>query len=204
MTLQLAESFTDSYIAVPNKTGGKDLIHVAAFNNLDDATFERLLDILDPFQNNPEMPTFLSEDKSKGWRARARQQRKAAKQEARAIRKQTKADASAAIKYGKAAGIQAGTVKTGGQIIGDVAGKYVDMLGNVIPAIAPALIPGAGAASGIGGILGGAAGNVIPRTGQQVDQMPDQEEEKTFLQKYGLWIGGGAVLLIGGYFLLRK
>jgi hypothetical protein len=202
MILQLAEGPADSYLRIPNTRGGTDMIHVAAFNNLDDATFERLLDILDPFQNQQDKQ--LSQDRSRGWRARARQERRRTRQEARQIRQQTRTEGRAAIQQAKAAGIQAGTVKTGGQIIGDVAGKYIETLPAVVGAIAPALVPGAGAASGVGGILGGAAGGIIPRGQQQIQQMPEEEEEKSFLQKYGLWIAGGAAVLVGGYFLLRK
>ena len=208
MTLQLAEGPADSYLKIPNTRGGVDMIHVAAFNNLDDATFVRLLDVLDPFQNSDNKG--LSQDKSRGWRARARQERRKARQEAKAIRQQTRVEGRAAIQQAKAEGIKTGTVKTGGQIVGDVAGKYIETLPGIVSAIAPALVPGAGAAKGVGGILGGAAGGIIPRGQQPPLEKPkddtddDKKDDKTFLQQYGLWIAGGAVVLIGGYFLLKQ
>ena len=193
MILQLAED--SPYLRIPNRAGGFDMVHVAAFNNLPDQAFENLLNQIDRFQLEEED---MSELSARGWRAKARSSRREARQQARQLRKQTKADASASIKFAKAAGIQSGTVKTGGQIVGDVAGKYVDMLGNVLPAIAPALIPGAGAAGSIGGL------NLPGRPGSTNQSIQLPEEEESFLQKYGLWIGIGAVVIVGGYFLTRK
>lgn len=193
MTLQLAED--SPYLRVPSPRGGFDMVHVATFTNLDDTAFENFLDQIAPYQLAEEEE--LSELSQRGWRAKARQSRRESRQAARQLRKQTKTDAAAAVKFAKAEGIKAGTVKTGAEIVGGVAGKYVDMLGNVIPAIAPALIPGAGAAGAIGGL------NLPGRPGQTAGAIPPVEEE-TFLQRYGLWLGIGAVVIVGGYFLTRK
>jgi hypothetical protein len=195
MTLQLAEG-EDLYFNIPTPTGFKKL-HRAAFINLTDAEFEKVLDYLEPYQ----MAEDVGMSASPGWRAKARADRKAKKQEARQQRQQTKAE-----------GIKTGVVKTGAQIVGDVAGKYVDMLGTVVPAIAPALIPGAGAAGAAGGLLGKGVTSVIPRTQQlqptdemekDDDEKKKDDEDKTFIEKYGIWLGVGAVVLIGGYFLLK-
>jgi hypothetical protein len=199
MTLQLAEG-EDLYFNIPTPTGFKKL-HRAAFINLTDAEFEKVLDYLEPYQ----MAETVGMSASPGWRAKARADRKAKKQEARQQRQQTKAEGRLSIQQAKAEGIKTGVVKTGAQIVGDVAGKYVDMLGTVVPAIAPALIPGAGAAGAAGGLLGKGVTGVIPRTEQlqPTDEMEKDDEEKTFFEKYGIWLGVGAVVLVGGYFLLK-
>jgi len=195
MTLQLAEG-ESPYIVVPSATGGRQLVHVAAFANLTDDQFEKMLDAVEPFQMS-EDDDMLSQTREKGWRRAARQERSATRQkmrEARLARKEARTSvvqSRAGLNVAKSEGIRSGTFEPGAALKQGIQGA-TGVLGSVLPA----LIPGGGAAGserfGIEGGIDFGAGDV------------PSADDKTFLEKYGLWIGLGAAALVGIYVFTRK
>lgn len=171
-----------NFIWIPDNSipGGGTWENVNRFSNMTEADFNKLLDLVLPFQPG------LSDDGMSflglGKKAQAYKQQK---QDARIAKKAAKTaviTSRADLKSSKAEGIRSGTFQPGGAIQKGLEGVT-------------------GVVSKLFGGDGGVSGNVAFDTSG--GQLPPPEE-KTFLQKYGLALGIGVVVLVGGVYMLTR
>lgn len=180
-----------NYIFVPDQDGGKWL-HMSLFDNAPMAEFTEFLDEVADYQ-----PVTMREGLSAGGARKAfreqKQQQKLQRQEAKTNVVQARADKKAAganIRIAKAGAIDRGESGKGAEAIGGILGKALETTGKIF---------------GKGGsdAAGDPAGKFDIGGGVTFGTQPPPEE-KTFIQKYGLYIAGAAVVGVGIYFATRK
>jgi len=180
-----------NYIFVPDDQGGKWL-HISMFDGAGMREFEEFLDAVADYQ-----PVTMREGLSAGgarreFRDQKKQQkldRAAAKTDviaARADKKRSTAD----VRRSKADANDRGEGGKGAAAIGGILTKALDTAGDIFGK------DGSPAGADVGKFDVG--GNVS--FGNQGGTQP----EKTFIQKYGLYIAGAAVLAVGIYFVTKK
>lgn len=183
MYLQLAEGQKavnlDNYIKIPDGAGGWQFAHIRMFDDMPMRKFEEMLDYLEPYQPQAGQLSAGGRD----WRAQKRES-KLARQAAKTATIQSRAT----LRNSKAGAIDRGDKPEG---IGGVLNKALDTVGGIF---------GKKGSDQAAAPQGNERFNVQVEGGNQ----PPPEEEKTFLEKYGIWIGVGAVVLVGGYFLLKN